>query len=103
MAYQCDSQDGAEGAVVITNIAQGDVLALCGPCFMQWVDATYHAMFDGPADDSGESGATDLPPWDDAPDSPDSTGDSPGMGGESLPDAPEPVSGEGIDTADAHS
>ncbi len=59
MAYSCDSEDGNAASVLITNLDQGEVLALCGACFPSWVQATANALAE-PAD--GEGGDTPADP-----------------------------------------
>lgn len=36
MAYMCDSEDSTPAAIVLTNTETGDVVALCGPCYVDY-------------------------------------------------------------------
>jgi hypothetical protein len=37
--YMCDSQDDQAADVLVTNLDNGDTLALCSTCFLAWIDA----------------------------------------------------------------
>ena len=39
MPYLCDTDDGNPANMLVTNLDDGSVLALCGACFPDWVQA----------------------------------------------------------------
>lgn len=57
MPYSCDSEDGNAASVLITNLDQGEVLALCGACFPSWVTATAQAIAETADEDPGDTPA----------------------------------------------
>lgn len=82
----CDNQDGNPGAMLVTNLSDGDTLALCGWCWPRWCKAMVDAFEQGPASANG----TEL----EAPEAPETVD----HGGEGPPDGGfpgEPGGGEG--------
>lgn len=57
MGYVCDNHPDKPADVLVTNLNNGDVLALCGPDFPEYVDSL-HAVFHGVAEVEAEAGAT---------------------------------------------
>lgn len=46
MAYNCDTGDGNQASMLITNLEAGETLALCGPDFVDWIAAMHQTLND---------------------------------------------------------
>lgn len=84
MPYQCDASDGQAAVMLITDLTDGSVQALCGPHIPSWVAELYGSfsaagVYDEPAGDkqpAETSGAGAAPDDGESQDG----GDSPGVG-----------------------
>lgn len=108
MSYTCDNQDQNAAVILITDLSDGSVLALCGGCVPGYIDAMWHTFADAgmydppavstdapPADDPGGDGTTDP---DDVPPTSTAEGQAmPGDGDEGPADS-EVVSEPGADS-----
>lgn len=73
MPYVCDSGDGNPAAMLVTNLTEGEVIALCGDCLPQWVllMADGLGLITEPATLPGDVAGTDVEPEPaDTPDTP---------------------------------
>lgn len=99
MGYVCDTHPDQAAALLVTNLGNGDVAALCGPCIHPWAAAIAAATDPagqpaeaGPGTDAETDADTDE---DDASDSPvppvPVPGPDPETGGDPVDPAPNPA------------